>query len=176
MWHHHCVRFFTRGWASGELDDEQSRRCEEEYDRRLAAIEPRLPPAARRLAREISLHDAIIESARWSARTRGLELTLVAGDSSSGYRAVMLEYQGVHAGSRLLSTLRDLARDRETEVLYDEVDLDEQDGLLVHRLLFWPRDELTICCQAIELDTSPRSDRRVELSGGFCDADDDCDG
>jgi hypothetical protein len=36
-----------------------------------------------------------------------------------------------------------LERDRQTQIIADEIDQEEQ-GILRHRLLFWPRDELTI--------------------------------
>ena len=42
-------------------------------------------------------------------------------------------------------------------MLYDEVDIND-DGLLVHRLLFWPREEVTIDFRELELAVEARED------------------
>ena len=70
-----------------------------------------------------------------------------------------------------------MARDRETEILHDEVDLAIEEGepVFTHRLLFWPELELTIDFRALELERSPCSDRRVELNGAFQIVDEDDD-
>lgn len=65
----------------------------------------------------------------------------VIGSDRAGYRTVVLTYLGALLGTRRVETLRMVARDRETEILYDEVDIDDDDGLLIHRMLFWPRHE-----------------------------------
>jgi hypothetical protein len=77
-------------------------------------------------------------------------------------------------GEQRLDVLRNAARDRETEILYSEVDVDEQ-GVLAHRLLFWPRDELTIDFEALTLEVQPRADDLVRLGPFFLEvlADDE---
>lgn len=164
------MRYFTRGWANGELDDAEGGRVVEAYQRRLEAIMPRLPAPARVLAREVSLHDAIIESVRWHPAAKELTLTLATVDPS-GYHTVALTYRGALLGVERVRTLREVARDRETEVLYSEVDIDD-DGLLAHRMLFWPRDELTIDFGELGLEVTSRDDRRVSLGGAFVEVDD----
>jgi hypothetical protein len=171
------MRYFTRGWANGELGD-AGEQIAEAYRRRLDEITPRLPESARVLAREINLHDAIIERVRWCPATRELSLELVAHVDRAGYRTIALTYLGALLGEQRLETLRMVARDRETEILYDEVDIDDDDNddLLVHRLLFWPRDELTIDFRELRLEVTPRDDKRVTLGGAFVEvqpADDD---
>ena len=69
-------------------------------------------------------------------------------------------------GDRRIRTLRDVARDRETEILESEVDCDDE-GVFSHRLLFWPRDELTIDFVGLSLEIADREDRRVNPGGGF---------
>ena len=69
-------------------------------------------------------------------------------------------------GDRRIRTLRDVARDRETEILESEVDRDDE-GVFSHRLLLWPRDELTIDFTDLSLEIADREDRRVNLGGGF---------
>jgi len=160
------VRYFTRGWATGELDDDETEGAVQAYARRLEVIASRLPEAARTLAHGVRLHDAVVEQVRWRPGAQLLTVTLVAGDHATGYHAVHVEYVGALLGDHRLDTLRAVARDRDTELLYDEVDIDD-DGLLSHRLLFWPRDEVTIDCQALRIEVTPRADRRVALGGAF---------
>jgi hypothetical protein len=122
---------------------------------RLAKISPRLPPAMLRLAREVRLHDGLLESVRWSSKKKLLKLDLVCGQLERGYSLVELTYGGALLGEQRFNALKRAALSRETELLYDEVDISE-DGLLCHRIL----------C----MSSSPRPDRRVELLGAFCEA------
>jgi hypothetical protein len=170
------MRYFTRGWAEGELSDEDSERARSEYARRLDEIEPSLSPAMRTLARQVHLHDAIIDEVAWNPGAKELRLTLVT-DALQGYEAVTLTYVGAMLGYRRVETLRAVARDREIAILYDEVDVDLEDGetTLIHRLIFWPEYELTIDFRELRLERSPRDDRRVELSGTFQIVEDDDD-
>jgi hypothetical protein len=162
------MRYFTRGWANGELGD-AGEQVAEAYWRRLDEITPRLSEPACVLARDVELHDAIIESVRWCPATSELSLVLVTRDGVAGYRTVALTYLGALLGVQRVDTLRTVARDRETTILYDEVDIDDEDedGLLVHRLLFWPHHELTIEFRVLRLQLTPRDDSRVMLGGAY---------
>ena len=73
-------------------------------------------------------------------------------------------------GDHYMDVLRTRARDRETELLYDEVDV-EQDGTYVHRLLFWPEGEISIAFKHLKLSSAARADRRTFLSGSFIEHD-----
>jgi hypothetical protein len=160
------MRYFSRGWVNGDLDDDECDQVSKAYEARLTEIAPRLPESLVRLAREVSLHDAVIESITWSPSLRVLTLELIAGDLQRGYHAATLTYSGALLGEQRLETLRSVGRDREACVLYDEVDLGT-DGLLVHRILFWPREELTIDFEALELTVADRADRRVLMGNAF---------
>jgi hypothetical protein len=164
------MRYFTRGWANGELDDDDAERVKNAYRRNLDAIIPRLSEPARKLVCDVTLHDAIIECVRWRPVAMELTLTLATISDEAGYHTVTLTYLGAMLGSRRVDSLRAAARDRETGVLYDEVDIGD-DGLLIHRLLFWPREELTIDFRELRLQITPREDRRVNLGGAFIEAD-----
>jgi hypothetical protein len=37
----------------------------------------------------------------------------------------------------------------------------------VHRILFWPRDELTIEFRELRMEVTPRADRRVDLGPAY---------
>ncbi len=55
--------------------------------------------------------------------------------------------------------LQGCAQDRQTEVLYDEVDL--EDGDYVHRILFWPEGEIAIVFRSLQIVRTPRADRSI---------------
>jgi hypothetical protein len=173
-WHHGPVRFFTRGWHRGELSDEESERTVRDYHAHLQAISARLPDPMMALAREVTLHDARIERVEWEPANAQLVLRLVTTWPSGGSQAVTITYSGAMLGEHRLDVLRNVARDRETEILASEVDVDEE-GVLAHRLLFWPRDELTIEFGALTLEVRPRADDRVRLGPFFLEvlADDE---
>jgi hypothetical protein len=167
------MRYFTRGWASGELEDAACERLKDAYYQRLRDIEGQLPEDARRLARGVNLHDAVIETIRWHPTAKVLTLAVVTVDVDSTYQSVVLTYAGAMLGRQRVETLREVARDRTALILYDEVDLDDGTGLLAHRLLFDPRDELTIDFQDLKLSINPRTDPRVLLGPGLLEEDDD---
>jgi hypothetical protein len=160
------MRFFTRGWVSGELS-------EEEYDRALAAywarvdeITPRLPPEMVRMVREFQLHDAIIEQVVWDPEHKVLDLALVASTAQEECVLLKLSYGGAMLGDDPVEALRRAALSRETMLLYDEVDID-QEGDLAHRLLFHPCEEITIAFRDFAMQALPRADRRVKLGPAF---------
>jgi hypothetical protein len=158
------MRYFTRGMASGEFDDSEAAEIRRAYAAHLENISPRFTRSARALAK-LSLQDGIIEEVIWEPAVKCLRMSLVM-PHSAGYRVVTLKYSGTLLGTRRIQTLRDVARDRETQILESEVDCDNE-GLFSHRLLFWPRDELTIEFTDLELVTANRQDDRVSLKGYF---------
>ena len=60
-----------------------------------------------------------------------------------------------------------LDRDRNTEILRDEVDRDDVTGELEHRIIFWPDGEIAIPFRELSLTRAPREDRRCYLGGAF---------
>jgi len=160
------MRYFTRGWANGELTEEEDDTLSRAYEARLTEITPRLPPSMVRLLEGASLHDAIIESVRWAPSQAELRLKLVCGASDVGYRGVQLTYRGAMLGKARIESLRNVANDREACILYQEVDIDEE-GVLAHRLLCWPNAEVTIEFRELDYVSAPRDDRRVTLAGAF---------
>ncbi|WP_242394270.1 DUF4085 family protein [Anaeromyxobacter oryzisoli] len=160
------MRYFTRGWASGELSDDVSDQAKEAYHARVAEITPRLPPAMVRLVHEISVHDGIIEQVIWNSHLNRLQLTIVCTDAYQNYIQAQLTYSGAMLGSSRIESLQRAALSRETELLYDEVDIDD-DSVFSHRLLFDPCEEVTIDFKKLELVVSPRADQRVHLGRAF---------
>ena len=113
--------YFTRGWATGELDEAEWEAASAAYRRRLAEIFPSLPATLARLAAEISLNDGLIESARWSPSRKELRLSLVCGDLQQGYSLVELVYGGVLT-TGCIDAIRRAVDERGVDLWYDEVD------------------------------------------------------
>ena len=161
------MKYLTRGWQNGELTDDQSNAAVQAYRDRIKSIRERLDPDILALAEEVQLHDAIIEKVSWRSKIRELTITFAAIYSpESDYKTVAITYHNALLGDSRVETLRLVANDRRTELTCSEVDLDD-DGNPVHRMLFEPRDEVTIDCSSITLRVSPRSDRRVYLIPAF---------
>jgi hypothetical protein len=87
---------------------------------------------------------------------------LVCEDAHEGTVQAVLIYGGAMLGASRIESLKRAALCRETELLYDEVDIDD-DAILSHRLLFSPREEVTIDFKELHLVVSSRTDRRVAL-------------
>ena len=162
------MRYFTRGWATGEFTDEEANRIRDVYWQRIRELTSRLPAGVARLANEVQLHDAAIVHVRVNVARRELALHLVCGDLQTGYCDVELSYTGVQMREQQLGVLRDRARDRESAVLYDEVDV-ECDGEFVHRVLFWPEGEIAIGFREIEIKTAGRESRQIPMMPYFTD-------
>jgi hypothetical protein len=160
------MRYFTRGWAAGEHSDDECEQARAAYRARLVEITPRLPPAMVRLAREVGLHDGLIEQVVWNAHLNRLRLSLVCEDAEQRNVQAQLTYSRALLGRSRIESLRRAALSRQTELLYDEVDIDS-DGILSHRLLFWPSEEVTIDFRELEMVVSPRTDRRIHLGSAF---------
>lgn len=167
------MRYFTRGWHEGDLDDDEADAVKAAYWARIATIEDRLPEPILRLARHVNLHDGVIEKVTWDPANESLVLDLVASalKSPQQVQAVRIAFGGALMGEKRIDTLRDAARDRKSSILYWEIDVDDRgwspEAPFVLRLLLWPRDELSIDFAELELDVEDRSDDRVRLSPFF---------
>jgi hypothetical protein len=166
------VRYFTRGWASGELSDQESNSARDAYWAHVAEITPRLPPEMVRMIRDVRLHDAIIEQVVWNPDGKKLELALVATSAQDECIGVKLSYGGAMLGAKRVDALRRAALSRETELPYDEVDIDDE-GVLSHRLLFHPCEEVSIDFRDFATVVSPRAHRWVRLLPAFVQVEGD---
>lgn len=160
------MRYFTRGWANGELTEEEGAAVNAAYRARIAEIAPRLPPAMIRLRQGVSLHDAVIESVRWDPSRKRLRLALVAEALEVGYQLLELTYHGAMLGKARIDSLRNVVSNKGACVLYQELDISE-DGDLVHRLLFYPNEEVTIDFRSLDYTSTPRADARMTFGGVF---------
>lgn len=153
------MRFFTREWAFSDLSAKKREEVRLAYNHHLAFLLPTLPKTVARLAK-LNLHDGIIRRIEVKQDTGRLVLGLRCGDLQTGYFDLDLTYLGVRFEMLDLPTLIERAHDCQTELLYDEIDIDEEEGY-VHRILFWPEGEASIIFSALQIGLAVQPDRAV---------------
>lgn len=158
------MKYFTRGLIDGEHDDAAYDLARDAYRQSVADIWSTMPEGLRLLF-GVSLHDAIIDRVKLSDGGRHLSIALVAALSEGSFSTVSIAYSDVMLGPCRLAALRRVAMSREACVLEHEVGL--KGGILSHRYLFWPSDELTVDCGAVVVSIEQRTDDRVWLGGSF---------
>lgn len=152
------MHHFTRQWHSGE--DESDPR--DAYWAHVDAIESELPEPVRRLARDVNLHDGLIQRVQVDRPADSVSLELRCGDCQVGYFDLELVYAGVDWDRSELSELTAIADDPDTEALYDEVDRLAEGGPYVHRILWWPYREVELMFDGLTVTTTPQPDRDFE--------------
>lgn len=158
------MEYFTRAWASGRLSDEACEQVQVAYEQHLSALLPKMPKSIAALANEVNLHDGLIGEVIVNSKARRVTMELRCGDVQTGYSDLTLSYSGVRFEKLNLATLARRARDRRTELLCDEVDVDES-GDYVHRILFWPKDELSIAFSGLQIAQNAKPDRCIVHCG-----------
>lgn len=178
------VRYFHRAYFDGELSDAEAEHASVAYQRRLREIRGRLTPELVALT-EADLNDALIEHIEWAPSLRRLVIELVVGTNQTGYNIMRLTFHGALIGEQRRETLRDLGRDRRVEMLAHEVDIDECDagdgpeskaeaGIgFTLRMLFWPTYELTVTCDALDVETRSVPRRLISPGDAFVELDDE---
>jgi len=163
------MRFFTPAWH-GEMSDAESDAVIAAYRDHVAAILPRLPATVRALAREIDVHDAKVRRVILDRAARTLRLELRAGDRKMGYFDLDLDYLGIVLDAADVKVIAAAARDERAELIYDEVDIAD-DGLIVHRILWWPYREFEVTFRSLAIRMAPRPDRSLPtFNDRFVDA------
>jgi hypothetical protein len=158
------MRFFTRDWANGALPDDDADRVPELYAQHIAALRDRLPARVREFVAQVNLHDGLVRDLALDEQARTLHLRIRAGDQQVGYYDADLLYMDVTVNSHTVGILHKMRRDRRYELLCDELDIDER-GHVLHRLMFWPEDEVTIEFRELSWRRIPRPERWGEGAG-----------
>jgi hypothetical protein len=151
------LKYFTRYWYEGDHEADQAVTVEA-YWRHIDRIYDRLPPQARTLARDVNLHDGRFRAVIFDRPSRTLEIRLRCGDLQAGYFDLDIAYEEGNLSSTDLAELTSAVTNPESEILYDEIDL-ETATRYVHRLLPWPRGEINIAFASISYLTLPVSSR-----------------
>jgi hypothetical protein len=147
------------------MPDAEAEKVPAAYLAHLAALGPALPDVARRLATEVSLHDALL---RGVERKKGrLELLFRAGNQQTGYFDAMLEYEGAEIADAEALVLQNALGRQDVELLSDEFDSHESGWS--HTLLFWgpsrgTYQEVAVTFSAVSLRLFPAPGRFEERS------------
>jgi hypothetical protein len=157
------MRFFTPEWHEAELPQAETDAVFAAYDRHLETIWPRLHATLRLLAGALPLQNAVIRRVVLDRAARELRVELRAGDEETGYFDADLTYLAAIVDAADVQRLADAARDPESELLYDELDLGGDS--YIHRFLFWPYRECEVLFDALALRVAPRADLDVPLFG-----------
>jgi Protein of unknown function (DUF4085) len=157
------MRYFTRKLVEGELTDEETSRAFEEYAQYVSSSLPSLPVEVKELVAENNLHDALILVVERIELEATLSISYLAGENRR-YKVVAIKYFGVSMTERDFSALVEAARDRRTEVLYDELRLLE-DGRFEHSLLLSPAGEFSLAFDRVELESHSAAGRWFEFVG-----------
>jgi hypothetical protein len=162
-----AMKYFTEAFAFGGLTDEQFFAAKEAYAARIEDIKSQLSPEMSELATStVNLHDGLIRHVALDRPARRLSLGLRCGDLQVGYFDVDLVYADVDLNLLNSAVLEAIATDPETELLYNEIDL-ESAGRFVHRIIFWPRPmrEIEVVFRSLMVSIEPRHDRKVRRMG-----------
>ena len=113
-----------------------------------------------RYHKQISLHDGLFRRVIADRNARKLVFELRCGDLQAGYYDLDLTYLGVEYATLDVVALAGLVRDRQTEILYDELDFDGANKY-IHRILFHPAGEIAITFSNISLKQRFQPNRSV---------------
>lgn len=164
------MKFFTQDWASGVLSDEDTEQVRSSYWQHVDSIVPKLTAPIIELAKQINIHDGLIRYVIVDRQAEKLTLALRCGDLQTGYYDLDLSYSSVEFNLDDIVTLSSVSRYRKTELLYDEVDINEQKKF-IHRILVYPKNEISIVFTGLEITKEDRPDRHFSYEGDpFCTA------
>jgi hypothetical protein len=164
------MNYFTKEWASGGLEEEEWERAVPEYQAHIDSIIGKLSPSLNTFLNSISIHDALINHVDIDEEKSTVKIQLVNGDIQTGYRNLKMTYSGVDFLHLDLDKLAHLARDRRTELLYDEIDCLEN-GYFIHRILSYGRYQnenyidIEFRFEDFTFVETPRADRTVDGGG-----------
>ena len=148
------MKHLTREWYDAGHDDD----VYFAYRRYLTSISEGLSAPVLALALS-DLHDARFLDIDHDAGSQVLRLRLRIGFRRIGYADLHLHFGGVDL-SALDGNPAALLADPQTEVIYHEVDL-RGDGRFEHRLLLWPRGELVIAFDSLDISQKGVEHRAV---------------
>jgi len=153
------MRFFTRNVVSGKMADVEVDRVYSAYKQHIGAIVDTSPEDIAELA-QTNLHDGLIRRVVVDHGTHKLLLALRCGDLQAGYIDVDIRYSGITLTPQQSQVLLHRTYDRRTEILADEIDI-FSNGRFVHRLIFWPDEELEIVFSGLNITKQRQLDRKV---------------
>jgi hypothetical protein len=142
------MKYFTLDWCSGKLSDKETNRVYENYSKYINNIYKELPFTIKILAKNINLHDGIINEIIFYSQNHELIIKCICGDLSLGYYNITLKYLNV---SNLNGDkIKECFNGKQIEILYNEIELFEN-KYYSHRILFNKVGEIEILFNNLEL-------------------------
>ena len=135
-----------------------------QYEAHLAALLPQLPESLRDLSKA-SLHDARFTECTIAPAAAVVTIRLVGGDHQGSYFALAIRYDHASIVGASLTDAADWIEERLTEVLYDELDMDDA-GAYQHRYLLWPQGEFALRFADAQTSITPASSEQYESAKG----------
>jgi hypothetical protein len=149
------MNFFTRQWLSGQLPDTEYEKVVPSYWEHIKRLD--LPVEIQQLV-ELNTHDGIILEAIHDADHEEFILKLRCGDRYAGYFDAELSFSKVAISQEDLTTLNEVGKANNIELIYDEVDRSEL-GCLEYRLLFSNLVEAKFMFEQVSISVNPVADR-----------------
>lgn len=148
------MKWFTREYVTGGLDDDEWERRRLDYARHLTLIQAKLADGAEELVASVNVHDGQVQE--WSFEPDGaFRLRLLAGDLQRGYEMLTLLYHGAELVDATTADLDAWRLDQAgVELVEDEVDV-RSGGGYEHRLLVWPEGAFGIRFHALQVTRQP---------------------
>lgn len=138
------MKYFTRQWCWGDLSDKKVKEISEKYDHYISCIYSKLVFPLKLLAKNINLHDGMIEKLTISPSKENLTLYGVFGDLEIGYFNLKIEYEKIKDFD--LDATFCTFINKKMEVTRDELEVVEKNKgvIFVHRFLFSNKSEFQI--------------------------------
>jgi hypothetical protein len=156
------MKFFTREWCQGEMPDEEWAEVIPAYEKHLDKITPLLTNDLHKFVKDYNLHDSLIHQVYLSRYKALLQITLLCGDLQRGYSDLVINYQNVDFDRFDQKALSTILQNPQSELHYDEIDVGDE-GQFTHRMIFYPKGELTVVFSNLSFSMTERDNRVVEL-------------
>jgi hypothetical protein len=151
------MKFFTRGYR--DWTDDEYGAVARAYHQYVNSIADRFPAEVMALYR-LDLHDGLFLTVAADERAQTVSMRLRCGNLQVGYFDVNVGYEGAAIVETETGDVLAVVHDPEAEILYDEVGIGETRAF-EHRLLLWPRGELTICFDRLSVETTSVASREA---------------
>ena len=138
------MKYFTKEWCWGGLDDDQVDEVLNNYGKHINEIYSKLPVSLKIITETISLHDGILKEVIISKKRRSLFVFGVFGDLQVGYFSLRIEYENVHEDDFYFA--EDFFKNQNLEIIRDEIDLFKGSHRVgfIHRFIFSNKSEFQI--------------------------------
>lgn len=154
------MKYFTQEWHELYPDNHATKQIRKDYHDHLISILPGLPTMLQELATSTNLHDGLFRRVCWDSINRNLELGLRCGDLQVGYFDLDIVYLSTTQSDTDISGIVACAENPESEILYDEIDVDQPK--YTHRILLWPYKEVEICFSDFSMRKTPVGSKKVQ--------------